>query len=60
MCMNDRAFDSSGFRDVLTLRVTGVLTHLLLPQGSSPTGKPQPKDRIRGSLRWPYPTFIER
>lgn len=61
MCMNDnRSWDSSGLREVLTLRVTGVLTHLLLHQGSSPTGKHQPKDGIRGSLRWPYPTFIER
>lgn len=60
MCMNDRSLDSSGLREVLTLRVMGVLTHLLLRQGSSPTGKNQPKDGIRGSLRWPYPTFIER
>lgn len=58
--MNDRSLNSSGVREVLTLRVTGVLTHLLLPPGSSPTDKHQLKDGIRGSLRWPYPTFIER
>ena len=62
--VSDRPSESSGFREALwggggESQGSSSPTSLL-PHGSSATGEHhQPKDRSRGSLRWPWPTLTE-